>query len=104
MRAEDDFGEQAEEIIDEEELVLLRQMKDLKKVYRDNFGELKNLKGDLQDAQSQIDIVKEQLLSNFEAWYRATFDVTGAVGMPQIEGSHPGTAEGDEQVGAGLGS
>jgi len=82
MRAEDDFGEQAEEIIDEEELVLLRQMKDLKKVYRDNFGELKNLKGDLQDAQSQIDIVKEQLLTNFEAWYRATFDVTGAVGMP----------------------
>jgi len=27
-------------------------MKDLKKVYRENFNELKNLKGDMQDAQS----------------------------------------------------
>lgn len=103
MRADDDFGEQAEEIIDEEELVLLRQMKDLKKVYRDNFNDLKNLKGDLQDAQSQIDIVKEQLLTNFEGWFRATFDCSGAVGMPQIEGSVPGTAEGNEDNNAGMG-
>lgn len=35
MQADDDFGDQAEEIIDEEELVLLRNMKDLKKDYRD---------------------------------------------------------------------
>ena len=33
-----------EEIIDEEELVMLRQMKDLKKIYRDNFQKLKVLK------------------------------------------------------------
>ena len=38
LRQDDMFEEQAEEIIDEEELVLLRKMKDLKKVYRDNFA------------------------------------------------------------------
>lgn len=48
--------------------------------------------------------MKEQLLTNFEGWFRATFDVSGAVGMPQIEGSVPGTAEGNEDYGSGLGS
>ena len=67
-------------------------MKDLKKVYRENFNELKNLKGDMQDAQSQIDIVKEQLLTKFEEWYRATFDVSGAMGATMVDA---GTNEGD---------
>lgn len=44
LRSDDMFEEQAEEIIDEEELVMLRKMKDLKKIYRDNFGRLKNTK------------------------------------------------------------
>lgn len=77
LRAEDDFAEAAEEIIDEEELVLLRQMKDLKKVYRDQFGELKSLKQDLEEGQSQIDVVKEQLLTRFEDWYQITFEASG---------------------------
>jgi hypothetical protein len=36
-----------EEIIDEEELVLLKEMKDLKREYRDNFSKLKGLKQEL---------------------------------------------------------
>jgi len=46
LRQAEDMFEDAgkEDIIDEEELVLLRQMKDLKKVYRDSFSKLKNLK------------------------------------------------------------
>jgi adenosyl cobinamide kinase/adenosyl cobinamide phosphate guanylyltransferase len=52
LKADDDFAEAAEEIIDEEELVLLRQMKDLKKEYRDHFSQLKSLKQDHEDAQS----------------------------------------------------
>jgi hypothetical protein len=44
----DAFGEDEdipnEEIIDEEELVLLKDMKDLKREYRDNFSKLKGLK------------------------------------------------------------
>ena len=43
------FEDAAEEIIDEEELVMLRQMKDLKKTYRDNFGVLKNEKREFSE-------------------------------------------------------
>ena len=51
LRQEDMFEEQAEEIIDEEELVMLRKMKDLKKVYRDNFNSLKNTKTEYAEGQ-----------------------------------------------------
>jgi len=40
-------GTQVEEIIDEEELMLLKEMKDLKKGYRDNYDKLKNLKSEV---------------------------------------------------------
>ncbi len=47
----DGFGDEggAEEIIDEEELMMLREMKDLKKGYRENFDKLKNIKVDAND-------------------------------------------------------
>ena len=45
------FEEATEEIIDEEELVMLRQMKDLKKTYRDNFTVLKSEKREFSEAQ-----------------------------------------------------
>jgi len=51
LRQDDMFEEQAEEIIDEEELVLLRKMKDLKKIYRDNFAQLKNCKMEFSESQ-----------------------------------------------------
>ena len=44
LQQEDMFEEAAEEIIDEEELVMLRAMKDLKKSYRDSFNALKEEK------------------------------------------------------------
>ena len=42
----DDDVEQ-EEIIDEEELIMLKDMKDLKRDYRDNFTKLKGVKSDI---------------------------------------------------------
>lgn len=54
---------------------MLREMKDMKKAYRDMFSELKNFKEDNHDAQQQIDVLKEKLIINFENWYRETFDV-----------------------------
>lgn len=44
-----DFDEdvEQEEIIDEEELIMLREMKDLKREYRDNFSKLKGVKSDI---------------------------------------------------------
>ena len=64
-----------DDIIDEEELVLLRQMKDLKKIYRDSFQKLKSLKLSYSENQSQIDVTKELLISKFEQWYASEFDV-----------------------------
>ena len=75
LRNEDMFEEAVEEIIDEEELVMLRKMKDLKKMYRDNFSQLKNCKMEHAEGQRQIDAIKEQLISAFEQWYATEFDV-----------------------------
>ena len=74
------FEEQADEIIDEEELVMLRKMKDLKKTYRDHFSDLKNCKSEFAEGQRQIDTIKEQLISAFEEWYATEFEIA-AVGM-----------------------
>lgn len=57
----DDDVEQ-EEIIDEEELIMLREMKDLKRDYRDNFSKLKGLKSDINSLQNNINTCKEQMI------------------------------------------
>ena len=38
-----------DDIIDEEELIMLREMKDLKRNYRDNFSKLKGVKSDINN-------------------------------------------------------
>ena len=79
MTTEDVFDEpKHEEIIDEEELVLLKQMKDYKKQYRDSFAKLKEKKMDLANSQREIDVIKEQLISNFEIWYCEEFEAANA--------------------------
>lgn len=50
MKRDDEFNDESEEIIDEEELVLLREMKDLKKNYRDAFATLSTAKEDNHSA------------------------------------------------------
>ncbi len=56
---DDDNTRGIEEIIDEEELMLLKEMKDLKKNYRENYDKLKNLKVDINDLQTNIDNMKQ---------------------------------------------
>ena len=56
------FGEDdvpQEDIIDEEELIMLRELKDLKKDYRDRFGKLKEFKNDIQMITTNINASKE---------------------------------------------
>ena len=81
LRQEDMFDNSpaVEEIIDEEELVLLKQMKDMKKMYRDCFGKLKTQKSNFSDVNAQIDVVKEHLISDFENWYASEFEVPDMV-------------------------
>jgi hypothetical protein len=55
---DDDNNRGVEEIIDEEELMLLKEMKDLKKSYRENYDKLKNIKTDINDIQNTIDNTK----------------------------------------------
>ena len=75
---------QVEDIIDEEELMLLKEMKDLKKSYRENYDKLKNLKGEVEDIQTNIDNYKQQLILNFEQWYAEEFEA-GVTGLEEAE-------------------
>lgn len=81
------FGEEdvpQEDIIDEEELIMLRELKDLKRDYRDNFGKLKSMKSDLNVLVMNVNTAKENLIVKFETWYREEFDIpVGQVGVNQ---------------------
>lgn len=70
---EDTHGDEAE-VIDEEELNKLRELKDLKKQYRDAFSSLKNKKRESQFTQQAIDNAKQNLVEGFEIWYDETFE------------------------------
>jgi len=62
------------EIIDEEELQMIRQLKDLKKEYRENFNAIKDLKSAINFAQNAIDSAKQKMVVDFEQWYLNTFE------------------------------
>ena len=64
-----------EDIIDEEELVLLKELKDNKRDYRENFSKLKGLKSELSGLQENINASKNQLIYRFEIWYTEEFEV-----------------------------
>ena len=56
------FGEDdvpQEDIIDEEELIMLRELKDLKRDYRENFGKLKTMKQELNVLIMNVNTAKE---------------------------------------------
>ena len=66
-----------QEIIDEEELLLLQKMKELKKTYRNAYNELRSTKSQVNQLQGSIDQAKQQLVAQFEEWYDNNFE-TGA--------------------------
>lgn len=70
---DDAHGEDAE-IIDEEELNKLKELKELKRQYRDAFTILKSKKNEATYTQQAIDNAKQQLVEGFEAWYDETFE------------------------------
>ena len=71
---DDDVGGN-EVVIDEEELALLREMKDLKRNYRDTYEKLRQVKNYIPDTQNNIDNMKQQIVVDFEHWYSEEFDV-----------------------------
>jgi len=74
LQVRDEFGEEPDEIIDEEELGLLREQKDMKKGYRTEFDKIKTFKTDVQDLQLNIDNMKQQIIVSFEQWYADNFE------------------------------
>lgn len=72
----DGVGE--DEVIDEAELNKLKDLKDLKKAYRDAFNGLKSTKKEAAYTSQAIDNAKQSLVENFEGWYDDNFDTTGA--------------------------
>jgi len=54
--------------------MLRKEQKDLKKSYKENFHQLKNLKVEVNDMQMNIDNLKQSLIHNFESWYDDEFE------------------------------
>lgn len=80
----------AEDIIDEQELIKLKEMKELKRQYRDSFLSLKEFKNEATFNQKAIDNAKTQLVNDFEIWYADTFQqpsADSALGMQSAEGT-----------------
>lgn len=69
-----------DEIIDESELKLIRQLKDLKKDYRDIYNGIKDLKSHINFSQQSIDSAKQKLVQEFEKWYLETFEDPATLG------------------------
>ena len=53
---EEDGG--AQEIIDEEELIFMQKLKEVKRIYRKNFNDLKAVKNDVSQISNSIDAGK----------------------------------------------
>ena len=70
----EDEPDQNREVIEEDELNMIRQLKDLKKDYRDLFVALRDIKSAINYSQQVIDNSKQKLVSEFEVWYDETFE------------------------------
>lgn len=61
--------EQEQELIDEEEYALLKEVKDMKLKYRSAFIEQKELRTQILAVEQNIRVNKQQLVRAFEEWY-----------------------------------
>uniref|UniRef100_A0A8I6A9A1 Kinesin-like protein n=1 Tax=Rattus norvegicus TaxID=10116 RepID=A0A8I6A9A1_RAT len=60
-------------IIDEEEFLLILKLKDLKKQYRNEYQELRDLRAEIQYCQRLVDQCRHRLLMEFDIWYNESF-------------------------------
>ncbi|XP_013917354.1 PREDICTED: kinesin-like protein KIF9 [Thamnophis sirtalis] len=67
------LNDEGQVIIDEEEFLLIMKLKDLRKQYRDDFGELRDLRSEVQYCQSLVDQCRNRLLTEFDIWYNESF-------------------------------
>ncbi|XP_037705587.1 kinesin-like protein KIF9 isoform X3 [Choloepus didactylus] len=60
-------------IIDEEEFLLILKLKDLKKQYRSEYQDLRDLRAEIQYCQQLVDQCRHRLLTEFDIWYNESF-------------------------------
>ncbi|OWK02710.1 KIF9 [Cervus elaphus hippelaphus] len=60
-------------IIDEEEFLLILKLKDLKKQYRKEYQDLRDLRAEIQYCQHLVDQCRHRLLTEFDIWYNESF-------------------------------
>ena len=64
-----------DEIIDEEELSMLKEQKEAKRDYRESYSKLQAVKQELNILNENVDASKDQLIWGFEKWYQEEFEV-----------------------------
>ncbi|XP_069501891.1 kinesin-like protein KIF9 [Ambystoma mexicanum] len=67
------ISEEGQTIIDEEEFNLIVRLKDLKKQYRAEYDELRDLKAEIQYCERLVDQCRKRLLTEFDVWYTESF-------------------------------
>uniref|UniRef100_F6WU57 Kinesin-like protein n=2 Tax=Callithrix jacchus TaxID=9483 RepID=F6WU57_CALJA len=68
-------------IIDEEEFLLILKLKDLKKQYRSEYQDLRDLRAEIQYCQRLVDQCRHRLLMEFDIWYNESFVIPEDIQM-----------------------
>nr|XP_020135891.1 kinesin-like protein KIF9 isoform X3 [Microcebus murinus] len=74
-------------IIDEEEFLLILKLKDLKKQYRSEYQDLRDLRAEIQYCQRLVDQCRHRLLTEFDIWYNESFIIPEDVQVALKPGS-----------------
>ncbi|XP_004399227.1 PREDICTED: kinesin-like protein KIF9 isoform X2 [Odobenus rosmarus divergens] len=79
-------------IIDEEEFLLILKLKDLKKQYRAEYQDLRDLRAEVQYCQHLVDQCRHRLLTEFDIWYNESFFIPEdmQVSLKPASGIRPG--------------
>lgn len=77
-------GETANDVIDEEEFAIIKELKDHKKQHKQNYEEFRTLKSEVLVIKQNIDQLKQKLILNYDDWYEKTYG-------PYINNNSPGS-------------
>ncbi|XP_030888147.1 kinesin-like protein KIF9 isoform X5 [Leptonychotes weddellii] len=79
-------------IIDEEEFLMILKLKDLKKQYRAEYQDLRDLRAEIQYCQHLVDQCRHRLLMEFDIWYNESFFIPEdmQVSLKPASGIRPG--------------
>ncbi|XP_039269912.2 kinesin-like protein KIF9 [Styela clava] len=87
-------NEDGETVIDEEEFLLISELKKLKQQYRIDYEEMRNVKSEVEYCQKLVDQCRQRLVQEFDAWYSENFlgepvIASASVGFGIRPGVHP---------------